>query len=186
MANGMDMVILDVRDGLRRGEEPKARILAAVNKLAPGQSLRLLVTFEPVPLFRVLGGMGFDHQAKCVGVDDWEVVFSPNASRGERHAGEASGEAVVERATNTVTPADATLWPVPLKTLDNRGLLPPEPMTRLLEALESLLDGDVQEVFNDREPIFLYPELEVRGYEVITEKRMEGVRLLIRRRGAAS
>ena len=59
-------------------------------------------------------------------------------------------------------------------------------MTRLLEALESLLDGDVQEVFNDREPIFLYPELEVRGYEVITEKRMDGVRLLIRRRGAAS
>jgi uncharacterized protein (DUF2249 family) len=49
-------------------------------------------------------------------------------------------------------------------TLDNRGLQPPEPMVRILEALQALPDGDKLEVMMDREPVLLYPELERRGF----------------------
>lgn len=48
--------------------------------------------------------------------------------------------------------------------LDVRGLPPPEPMVKIL----SLIDGGQVEgaliVHLDREPIFLYPELEDRGW----------------------
>ncbi len=53
--------------------------------------------------------------------------------------------------------------------LDNRGLEPPEPMMRILDALETMGDGDTLVARNDRQPMFLYPELEERGYAHRTE-----------------
>ncbi|MGB3864563.1 MAG: DUF2249 domain-containing protein, partial [Xanthobacteraceae bacterium] len=68
---------VDVRPTLRAGGEPFGEIMAAVTKLQPGQGLRLLATFEPVPLFHVLGSKGFSHEAREIGGGDWEVLFSP-------------------------------------------------------------------------------------------------------------
>lgn len=48
--------------------------------------------------------------------------------------------------------------------LDNRGLQPPEPMVRILEALGGMLPGDQLVALMDREPLLLYPELERRGF----------------------
>jgi len=48
--------------------------------------------------------------------------------------------------------------------LDNRGLSPPEPMMRILEALEQLAPDGVLVAKMDREPIFLFAELHDRGY----------------------
>ena len=53
--------LLDVRPVLKAGGEPFADIMAAVAQLQPGQTLRLLATFKPVPLFTVMGGSGFAH-----------------------------------------------------------------------------------------------------------------------------
>lgn len=67
--------------------------------------------------------------------------------------------------------------------LDNRGLEPPQPMVRVLDALEGLADDDVLVVRNDRRPLFLFPELEERGYAYETEPLEEGGFLItIRRR----
>jgi len=67
--------------------------------------------------------------------------------------------------------------------LDNRGLTPPEPMVRVLEAVELLGDDEVLEVFNDRRPMFLYPLLDERGLAYETEELPEGlVRVRIQRR----
>lgn len=48
-------------------------------------------------------------------------------------------------------------------SLDNRGLPPPEPMVRILDAVEALRAEDELRVLMDREPLLLYPELERRG-----------------------
>ena len=48
--------------------------------------------------------------------------------------------------------------------LDNRELEPPQPMIRTLEALEQLRDDETSTIINDQRPLFLYPELEERGY----------------------
>ena len=169
---------VDVREELRRGGEPFARIMQAVKSLAPGQTLRLLATFEPLPLYAVLGRQGFGHSATRHGEGDWEVLFEKQTTR----AGESSGK----RSPSTATAISISDWPQPSTHLDNRGLQPPEPMVRILDALEHLGPGDVLEALNEREPVFLYPELQARGAAIHTEKTGEGVRVLIRRAGAAS
>lgn len=165
---------LDVRPELRAGGEPFARIMQAMADLAPGQSLRLLATFEPVPLYAVLGRQGFAHTAIHHGEQDWEILFAPDA---------AAAAAVPPRARPGAREAAATGWPAPAQSLDNRGLMPPEPMVRILTALEALPEGAVIEAWNDREPLLLYPELEKRGAEIAVSRAADGVRLLIRRGG---
>lgn len=48
--------------------------------------------------------------------------------------------------------------------LDVRGFEPPQPMVRILGLIDSGEAGDVLIVHLDREPIFLYPELDDRGW----------------------
>jgi len=71
---------LDVRPILRAGGEPFTVIMDAVRGLGSGQALRLLATFEPVPLYSVLAKKGFEHAAREIGGGDWEVTFTPTAA----------------------------------------------------------------------------------------------------------
>lgn len=73
---------LDVREILRAGGEPFSKIMEAVNALSPGQGLRLLATFKPVPLFGVMAQRGFGHTEQEIGDGDWEVIFTPSTTRG--------------------------------------------------------------------------------------------------------
>lgn len=52
----------------------------------------------------------------------------------------------------------------PIITLDARGLPPPEPMIRVLEALTTLPIGSDLQVRTDRRPMHLYPLLYQRGF----------------------
>jgi uncharacterized protein (DUF2249 family) len=65
--------------------------------------------------------------------------------------------------------------------IDNRGLQPPEPMVRILEALSRLKAGETLEALMDREPLLLYPELERRGFAWEFTERGDGSLLSIRR-----
>jgi uncharacterized protein (DUF2249 family) len=167
---------LDVRTELRNGGEPLPQILQAVTRLQPEQPLRLLTTFEPIPLYAVLGRKGFGHVASRHREGDWEILFTPNG---------ASANGVREqRPAAAAASASSADWPPPKDFLDNRGLLPPEPMIRILDALEHMAPGEVIEAINEREPMFLYPELEARGAAIQVEKQPDGAaRLLIRRGG---
>ena len=49
--------------------------------------------------------------------------------------------------------------------LDNRDLDPPEPMVRILKAIEGLKTGEVLSALLLREPLFLFPQLSKRGHE---------------------
>lgn len=73
-----DLSTLDVRDILKAGGEPFSRIMQAVEALTPGQGLRLLATFKPVPLFTVMAQRGFGHAEREIGGGDWEVIFTPS------------------------------------------------------------------------------------------------------------
>ncbi|HXT08814.1 MAG TPA: DUF2249 domain-containing protein [Roseiarcus sp.] len=165
---------VDVRPTLRAGGEPFPQIMQAVSSLTPGQPLRLLATFEPIPLYSVLGRKGYTHNAVHHGEADWEILFTP---------GGAGAAARPPRAVNGAHDGVGAGWPAPGQVLDNRGLQPPEPMVRILSALEGLAAGEVIEAWNDREPLLLYPELEARGAAIQVSREAEGVRLLIRRAG---
>ena len=144
-------VELDVRPILAAGGEPFGRIMQTVGALGPGEGLRLLAPFRPVPLFQALGSKGFSHEARELGGGDWEILF--------RREGEPEFE-----ADSTAKPAGEAKWPEPLMHLDNRELDPPEPMVRILAATEAMQTGEVLSALLCREPLFLLPELEKRGH----------------------
>jgi uncharacterized protein (DUF2249 family) len=68
-------VELDTRPIFQRGETPCAAIDEAVARVGPGQTLTLLVPFEPVPLYAKLGREGFAHQSQQLGDGSWRVEF---------------------------------------------------------------------------------------------------------------
>lgn len=181
---------LDVRPILRAGGEPFAEIMKAVSNLGAGQGLRLIATFRPVPLFAVMAKKGFEHSERDLGQGDWEVTFTPQEGAGAVAAGSlpasapATPPARARRPAETAKQGEAEIhdWPAPAQTLDNRNLLPPEPLVRTLEAMEELADGEVLEIWNDRDPLLLYPQLEERGHLSHRDARgAEGYRILIRK-----
>ncbi|MFA7523747.1 MAG: DUF2249 domain-containing protein [Oscillospiraceae bacterium] len=161
---------LDVRPILIAGGEPFGEIMAAVDRLAPGQGLRLLASFRPVPLFAVLAKKGFSHAEREIGGGDWEVLFSPG--------GEAAAPAPAPAA------ADGSAWPAPVAALDARDLDPPEPMQKVMAALESARPGEVVSALLCRKPPILIPELEALGHEWHGdfEDGGESYRIFIRKR----
>lgn len=58
--------------------------------------------------------------------------------------------------------------------IDNRGLEPPQPMMRTLKALDKMSSGESLAIINDRRPMFLYEELNERGYLHETQPQEDG------------
>jgi uncharacterized protein (DUF2249 family) len=159
-------VHVDVREDLARGDKPLARIMAAVNALAPDQTLEVRAPFEPVPLYGVLSRQGLSHWAAARAADDWSIWFY----RETVVVAEAPREPVVSSPGRTMM-------------LDVRGLEPPEPMRLVLEQVDTLAEGDTLEVIHCRRPVFLYPQLDERGFLHATDEPEPGVvRIVIRRR----
>ncbi len=147
-----NFVDLDVRPALRAGEEPFGLIMAAVASLQEREGLRLIAPFKPVPLLHVLGSKGFSHEMTELDGGDWEVRFTPDGAVDAAEVGD------------TGAPAE-NAWPEPSRSLDNRDLDPPEPMVRILAAIEEMQDGEVLLALLCREPVFLFPELAKRGHK---------------------
>lgn len=74
-------VTLDVHPMLNRGEEPFGHILERVATLLPGQSLRLLAPFRPLPLLHVMNELGYSNDMRELAPGHWEVLFTPSAPR---------------------------------------------------------------------------------------------------------
>jgi uncharacterized protein (DUF2249 family) len=156
-------VLLDVREDIRRGAEPFARIMSAVTSLGTDQVLVLRVPFEPLPLYGVLGKRGFAHWTERHGGDDWWVTFYRDG---------------VTTPSPAAPPSAPDLAPV----VDVRGLEPPEPMVRVLESLDALPARGELVVLHERRPMFLYPQLDARGFVHETDEPEPGlVRIRIRR-----
>src|SRR4029077_4952270 len=132
---------VDVRPVLKAGGDPFSQIMQALDTLEPGQGIRLFAPFKPIPLFGVMASRGFSHDALELGDGEWQIEFSPLPDvAGETSAGPASERDAV--------------WPRPVLELDNRDLDPPEPMDRVLQAVESIRSGEVVSALLAREPMF--------------------------------
>jgi uncharacterized protein (DUF2249 family) len=166
------LVDVDVREELRAGQEPFARIMAARAALAPGQVLRVRAIFEPAPLYAVLGRQGLAHWTERLAEDDWRVWFYPS----ETPPGSPPGEAPSEPPGAVPSPAGPGVV-----VLDVRDLEPPEPMVRTLEALQDLPAGGTLVQLNARVPQFLLPRLTEAGFEYEVREEEQVVRTFIRR-----
>lgn len=165
------VVDLDVRDDLRNGRDPFARIMAARESLKPGEILRLWAIFEPAPLYGVMAQAGFEHWTEQVGDGDWRVWFY----RADQEVSRTQEKGAAPRVPDADGHEDEPV------ILDVRGLEPPEPLVRTLEALDQLAPGRALHQINTQVPRFLLPQLDERGFKYTVEERGAGeVRVTIR------
>ena len=149
--------------------------MGAAAGLKEGESLRLLAPFEPKPLFEVLGQQGFAHSARPVGDGDWEVLFFRDAEQARAAAQTPTSQSSAGCGCSCSAPEELEV--------DVRGLEPPQPMMRVLEALEDLPAATKLRARTDRRPMHLYPLLEARGFVGESEEQTDGsVVTIIRRR----
>ncbi len=158
---------LDVRPELARGTEPFGLIMATVDRLAPGQALRLIAPFRPVPLFTVMANRGFGCADRPCEDGGWQVTFTPLAP--EPEPGLAPGSA-----------PGAMFWPEPARVLDLAGQAMPDRV--VLAALAAMAPGEVLFALLDRAPMDLLAELARRGDEWAGNYAADGsaYRLMVR------
>jgi uncharacterized protein (DUF2249 family) len=162
-------VDLDVRADIRAGREPFARIMAAAQGLSHDQVLVLRAPFEPVPLFAILARKGLDHWSDCHAPGDWSVWFYRRPTAAGPSPDDGAPQPECDRGDQALR-------------VDVRGLEPPLPMARVLELLAALRPGQRLEVLHERRPVFLYPQIEERGFTHETDEPEPGmVRIVIRR-----
>lgn len=163
------IVTLDVRPLLASGQEPFAAVMQAAEALGPGQTLRLIAPFRPVPLMSVLRNRGFTMAETALDGALWQVDFQP--APGALTAGSS---------------LDAADWPAPTRLLDLTGMEPPEPMRRLLAEVEAAPPEQVIFALLDREPLSLLPQLKAQGHQWVGNHAADasGYRLLVRRAGS--
>lgn len=153
---------LDVRDILRRGEQPLDLILQTADALEAGHVLHLRSPFEPIPLFGVLAQRGFEHHSTMFESDDWSTWFwRQDAPPADRPA-----------------PTVGLRTPIDPAVLDFRTLTPPEPMLRILERIDR-----ADSAFQVALPVFPAPLVAILdgcGWGVTVERELEDGAYLVR------
>jgi len=155
------VVTLDVRDDIRQGLQPCSKILQTAASLKDGEALRLITPFEPVPLFSMMAQKGFAHQAKPLGAGDWEVLFTRT-------------EVPLTAENKTASPSPSACGCSGVVEVDARGLEPPQPMVKILEAVATLPPSASLFARTDRRPMHLYTQLEQRGFAGESEEQADG------------
>jgi uncharacterized protein (DUF2249 family) len=161
-------VKLDVREDIRNGREPFGKIMQTVARLKGSEQLLLIAPFEPAPLYAVLAQQGFSHQSKPTATGDWEVLFTRGpgdpANLGTTPASSQPPQGSKSRSCSGP----------PVLEVDARGLEPPQPLVKILEALATLPEGARLRALTDRRPMHLYAQLEERGFVGESEEQKDG------------
>ena len=159
-------VTVDVREDIRSGREPFLRVMKAVSELQSDEQLLLIAPFQPIPLFHVMERRGFAHRGGVVASGDWEILFTRQTN------------ARPENAIAAITPEPSLVGtaspPAQIMEVDARGLEPPQPLVKILEAVSTLPTNAALRALTDRRPLHLYPQLEERGFTAVTEEQTDG------------
>ena len=162
---------IDVRPILADQGEPFGAVMAVVSSLPADGALIIEAPFNPRPLRRVLGQMGFATYGKSLHDHHWRIwcMREGSAQRRDDDAVSRVGGAAVWTAADGVH-------------IDVRGLAAPAPLYAILSLIDQGRHEGVIIVHHEREPLFLYPELAERGWtHEIIEGESGEVRLILRR-----
>jgi uncharacterized protein (DUF2249 family) len=148
------IIQLDVRPIIASGQDPFKDIMEKIKGLKDDETLMIINTFEPVPLYSVLGKKGYGHRTLQKN-DEWIIYFFKDKNLPTDNETGQNGKPVFNEE---------------VLELDVRNLEPPEPMVKILETLPKLSDNTILVVHHHREPLMLYDKLAERGYSAITNK----------------
>lgn len=150
------IIELDVRPILNSGKDPFLDIMNKVKSLKEDQVLMIINSFEPVPLYSVLGNKGFDHWTEKIN-DELRVYFFKTKQENQTSDNKLDVGKDLSDFENVIE-------------IDVRELPPPEPMMKIFEKLPEVDDKTILLVHHHREPVMLYPKLEERGFEAVSNK----------------
>ena len=170
--NESNVEILDVRQVIEGSEDPFNIIMKKIKQLPNNAVLKLVNTFEPVPLINILSKQGFEYFVKHESENVINTFFyKKTAVKDVAEQKQSSGEEwneILKQFENY------------LVTIDVRHLPMPQPMITILEALEKLPVGKVLFVHHKRIPVFLLPELKDRKMDYrVKEISNDEVQLVI-------
>lgn len=151
------IVTLDVRSMLASGTDPLKLIQQTIKQLNTGEALKIVNTFEPTPLIKLLEKQGFEAYTSSENDSLVETYFYRSAKKQER---------VSEN------PTENNDWELKLKQYERslqrinvRHLEMPEPMMTILEALDNLEKNSALFVEHKRIPVYLLTELKDRNFD---------------------
>lgn len=179
----LNRVELDVREELRNKRDPFNIIMKTVKELGKQDMLVLHATLKPVPLLGLMKLKGYVSATSKAGHEHWITTFVRKEYaallQGEQdELPEAGAESHEEAHAGCSASADAPPQthdgPPRSIHLDNRGLEPPKPMIRTMDALEKARPGDTITIHNDRVPAFLLEEIKTLGYPYEVESQPDG------------
>ena len=119
-------------------------------------------------LYAVLAKQGYAHQSKPTPEGDFEVLFTRGA------ADAAKPETPLPLRRRPQGPPSRACTGTPVIEVDARGLEPPQPLVKILEALATLPEGARLRARTDRRPMHLYAQLEERGFVGESEEQPDG------------
>ena len=167
------IVTLDVRSMLAGGNDPLKLIQQTVKGLQQGQVLKIINTFEPTPLIKLLEKQGFQCYTDAVEKDLVETYFYKTTT---------DGNVQLEAKPDDTNDWDEVLrrFKNKLQQIDVRHLEMPLPMMTILEALEKIPADTALYVHHKRIPVFLLTELKDRHFDYRIKEVSDGeVYLLI-------
>ncbi len=169
-------MVFDVRE--IPGRVKHAQILQRWRDLPVGGYFVLLNDHDPVPLRRQFeaefkDAFSWEHLQR--GPEEFRVKISKlravdgAAAPAHTHTGCGSGTTASSCGSGTVTTVSAGV-----QQIDVRGFEPPEPLVRILDALESLPAGAKLRAQTDREPCHLFGEAKQRGFSTDCQQQPDG------------
>ncbi|WP_082343992.1 DUF2249 domain-containing protein [Sulfobacillus thermosulfidooxidans] len=148
----MEPVVVEVKSILKQGLSLFGYMMNTVNQLEPGQSLIVKSSFNPRPLVSQMRRRGYRIEQEKIGKMMITTFIPQNLSHDQNrsHSGNLSRYEIRVDGPEVL--------------LDNRGLVPPEPMQRTLATLEEVPLNSVVVIHNDRIPVFLLEYLDDHGF----------------------
>jgi uncharacterized protein (DUF2249 family) len=151
-------VVFDVR--LLPGREKHARIFQRWLDLPVGAFFVLLNDHDPVPLY-------YQFEAQFRGAFTWRYL----------QEGPEEFRVQITKTAEVTAPVPRPTGALPVVApgeIDVRGLEPPEPLVRVLAAMEQLGAGQTLRARTDRQPCHLIREAEQRGFRQECQAQSDG------------
>jgi uncharacterized protein (DUF2249 family) len=169
----IDLTRFDVREIPCRVKH--AQIFQRWADLPVGQHFVLINDHDPVPLW-------YQFAAQFPGAFDWEYLLR-GPEEFQVRITKTRAPAVAIAQSPPASPAAASCCSgADVQQIDARGLEPPEPLVRILTALEALPAGVRLRATTDRKPCHLFGEAERRGFHHETSEQPDGSWITLLRR----
>ncbi len=162
-----DKVIIDfdARPELEKGIDPFKSIIRELKNLPIGKTLKIINTFEPLPLIKILTEKGYAFKVEREDGLVYTYLTKINAENSNKDL----PKEIIEDDPMLFAKLEK-IFEGKLQEVDVRQLEMPLPMVTILQEIENLKPGKALFVHHKRIPQFLLSELEQRGYNLVGKK----------------